>query len=433
MKGRIAFLLCFCALLTAGCAAGQAENTPIPPASINSSPIPSKPEEEKPEPTQEDALVPGTISRRPDTGTEYTASWQNSRGLDDLLTPDETGCLDLRCADLRKADLSQSGTLLLNASFDDQTQWPDAMPQGADLEKLAELGKDPGLGVHVLHEQGITGKGVGIAIIDQALLVEHQEYADRLRLYQEYHTASQDPASMHGPAVASIALGKTVGVAPEALLYYIADDLGSGTEGDFVRDMRFYAKDVERLTALNGTLPEGEKIRIISMSAGYMRDDLGAAEMDAAVSRARDAGIAVIMMNSRDPLMDSFVGMGWEPYGDPNDIANCRPGRFLEDYIYSGEYTGADGILVPMDRRTTAAQTGASEYAYYPSGGSSWKAPYVAGLFALACQVKPEITFEEFVQAAKETARPVSITHDGRDYPYGLVADPAALLERLRQ
>ena len=72
------------------------------------------------------------------------------------------------------------------ASFDSQTQWPAAnkIPAGFDWRKIMELNKDPGLEVRALHEQGITGKGVSIAIIDQTLLVDHIEYKDRLRLYE---------------------------------------------------------------------------------------------------------------------------------------------------------------------------------------------------------------------------------------------------------
>lgn len=81
-----------------------------------------------------------------------------------------------------------------------------------------------------LHALGITGKGVSIGIIDLTLLVDHREYAGRLRLYEEIHTlrgsegvpADTGEAQMHGPAVASIAAGITVGVAPDADLYYIA-------------------------------------------------------------------------------------------------------------------------------------------------------------------------------------------------------------------
>lgn len=346
----------------------------------------------------------------------------------------DAGWGDFRCADLREWDLMDMEAELLSADFDTRTRWPENLPEDFRPQELLELGKDPGLGLRELHEQGITGKGVGIAIIDQTLLVEHQEYGDRLRLYQEYHTAAEDDASTHGPAVASIALGETVGVAPEALLYFIADDVGTGTGGNFVRDMTYYAEDIDRLTALNETLPEGEKIRVISMSVGWMADTAGAAEIEAAVGRARAAGIAVVCVNSNDPLLEPWMGMGRRQYGDPNQRADCRPGAFWKESLYSGEYRGADGslLLVPMDRRTAASPAGEGEYAYFAEGGMSWVIPYVAGLYALACQVKPEVTYEEFLAAAQATANPISIwAEEGVEYPYGRVVDPAALLARL--
>jgi subtilisin family serine protease len=97
-----------------------------------------------------------------------------------------------------------------------------------------ELGKNPGLDIRQLHEQGITGRGVGIAIIDQTLLVDHQEYVNQLRLYEEGSDIQGGwlQTQMHGPAVASIAVGKTTGVAPEADLFYIATSM-CNTTGTF--------------------------------------------------------------------------------------------------------------------------------------------------------------------------------------------------------
>ncbi|WP_297872073.1 S8/S53 family peptidase [uncultured Oscillibacter sp.] len=375
-------------------------------------------------PSRKEALTAGTISRRPPAAVSF---WQADPEADH-------GFSDLRGADLMSMDLSDRETELLAAEFDTQTQWPAALPEDFDPERLIELGKDPGLGLRALHEQGITGRGVGIAIIDQTLLTEHQEYGDRLRFYQEYHSAAQDGASVHGPAVASIALGETVGAAPEALLYFIADDVGTGEGKNFVRDLSYYAGDVDRFIALNETLPEEEKIRVISMSVGWMPEDRGAEAMEAAIARARAAGIAVVCVNSQDPLLEPWMGMGRTPYGDPGRLEDCRPGAFWEEQLYSGEYRGADGslLLVPMDRRTAASPAGPEEYAYFPEGGMSWAVPWVAGLYALACQVKPEVTFEEFLAAAQATAHPVSIWKDERtEYPCGKAVDPAALLERL--
>jgi len=55
------------------------------------------------------------------------------------------------------------------ANFDSLTSWPPAgkLPAGFSVQQTMEMGKDPGLGIRDLHAKGITGRGVGIAIIDQ--------------------------------------------------------------------------------------------------------------------------------------------------------------------------------------------------------------------------------------------------------------------------
>ena len=144
--------------------------------------------------------------------------------------------VDLRSHDISGLDLKGSFENLLYASFDNKTVWPkdNLMPKELNTDLITELGKDPGLGVRTLHSKGITGRHVGIAIIDQPLFVDHPEYKDRLKLYEETEDIFIDLSSqMHGPAVASIAVGKTTGVAPEADLYFIATDYGGGKNSDY--------------------------------------------------------------------------------------------------------------------------------------------------------------------------------------------------------
>jgi hypothetical protein len=83
--------------------------------------------------------------------------------------------VDLRSSNLKDLDLSESTKDLLFADFDSKTQWPssDKMPVDFDRQKIMEMNKDPGLGIRSLHDQGIDRTEVGIAIIDQTLLVDH--------------------------------------------------------------------------------------------------------------------------------------------------------------------------------------------------------------------------------------------------------------------
>jgi hypothetical protein len=89
-------------------------------------------------------------------------------------------------------------------------------------------------------------------------------------------------------------------------------------------------------------------------------------------------------------------------------------------------------LLIPMDARTTASPTGVQDYVFYGIGGISWSVPYLAGVYALAVQVKPEITPEEFLRLAFNTGQTIQIEHNGSQYSLGVIIDPAALIASLK-
>jgi subtilisin family serine protease len=333
--------------------------------------------------------------------------------------------VDLRSADLTKLNLSKSKNNLLYADFDSKTQWPvsNKMPADFDWKKIMEIGKDPGLGIRTLHEQGITGKGVGIAIIDTTLLVDHIEYKNQIRLYEEAKEILGGSTLMHGPAVASIAVGKSVGVAPKALLYYIA----SSESNDF----SYLAKSVRRIIEINTGLPANHKIRVLSISTGWDPRSKGYDEITAAVNEAKAAGIFVISSSLSEAYGLYFQGLGRNPLANPNTLQSYEPGLWWQQRFFDYGFS-SDVLLVPMDSRTTASPTGTEDYAFYRQGGWSWSIPYIAGMYALAVQVKPDITPEEFWDTALKTGQTIQLQHDGKEYEFGVILDPQALIAALK-
>jgi hypothetical protein len=62
-------------------------------------------------------------------------------------------------------------------------------------------------------------------------------------------------------------------------------------------------------------------------------------------------------------------------------------------------------IIVPSDYRTMAASWNKEgQYMYNGRGGISWSVPYLAGLFALALQVNPNLQREEIAEIIKKSA-----------------------------
>jgi membrane protease YdiL (CAAX protease family) len=375
------------------------------------------------------------IDRRPPPSNWYRGVLSSLPTYDP--NSDAIGQVDLRGYDLSALDLRGSFDNLLYATFDGRTVWPpgERMPQGFVPARILELSKNPGLGVRSLHSQDLTGRGVGIAIIDQTLLTEHQEYTDQLRWYEEIDSGDPAqalmglvPAQMHGPAVASLAVGKTVGVAPEADLYYIG--ARGGLRSPFM-NLHDYARAVRRILQINEQLPASQKIRVISISWGWLPNVPGYDDFKAAVQEAKAAEVFVVSVNIEEIYGFKFQGLGRSPTVDPDAVESFEPALFWAKDLYTGHYL-ADRLLVPMESRTVADPSGSDVYTFDREGGWSWAIPYIAGVYALAAQVDPTITPDRFWSLALETGRTIEIKHEGQIFTLGPIIDPVALINALR-
>jgi hypothetical protein len=316
----------------------------------------------------------------------------------DTNRPRDAFQVSLSSRDLRELDLRDRLPDLRCAVFDTRTKWPTQLPEAFDPAQILAMNKTPGLRVNRLHQQGVTGRGVSIGIVDTELLLDHVEYRDRIKLYEEID-CRDELANVHGSAVASIAVGRTVGVAPEADLYYIAVGFANDSGA---RDLTSVAKALNRLLDINGVLSREQRIRAVSISIGWEARDAGVREITAAVERAKKEGVFVITTNLARTYRMPFYGLGREPMSDPDRMDSYESSLW-------GAHTEGDVLFVPMDSRVTASPTGPEDYAFYRYGGHSWVPPYLAGLYALACQVEPNLTPERFWAAALETGTPLSV------------------------
>lgn len=365
------------------------------------------------------------------------------RGAVALLPRDHIACsatctADLCGRDLSAADLTANLDDLLAASFDSETTWPPRLPLAFSPEHVMELGRNPGLGLRELHSQGITGRGVGVAVIGPALLVEHTEYVGRLRLYEELHCADT-AATPYGAAAASLAVGRTVGVAPEAALYYLAETHTTGRPalsgepkaGQPV-DLRSLARSIHRLRDTNRRLPGDRKIRVIAIPAAWEATDVAYQELAAAVWAAEEDGMFVISGSLGAERGLRFAGVARDPLDDPDDLASYEPP--LRTQLAPRQVgAGALPLLVPLDSRCMAAASGSRDYVFRREGRWNLMVSYLAGLYALCCQVRPDVTPEQFWAVAIETGDPVRMGRYGRGRPLGLLANPRRLVRALQR
>lgn len=310
---------------------------------------------------------------------------------------------NVRGSDLSGIEGVITSDVLKTLTFDAATRWPakSKMPRDITPDDLIEYGKDPGLGVRQLHENGYTGRGVSIALFDQPLMRDHEAYRNADCTYTVLSFEAKQSSSMHGPAVMSVLAGHEIGVAPEAKVYCYAYP---SWKADQKNEADLFYHVIER----NKTLPPDERIRIMSMSHGVDRSWMNSESLVRAEKAARDAGIIVI-----DVGTIRLNAVRAVPFGDKNDP---------DSYVVARWSQYRDGCLyVPTGRTTADGMAGLNDgYAFWEGGGLSWAVPYVAGVIALGLQVDPALT---------EKAAIEYLYASGHDFHGGELINPQAFAD----
>jgi hypothetical protein len=270
-------------------------------------------------------------------------------------------------------------------------------------QNLLKLGLNPGLGVRELHAQGITGKGITAAIIDQPMILDHPEFQGKVIKYRDMGTNQPAGAvSLHGPAVTSLLAGNNIGTAPDAKIYYAAVP-------SWLLDAQYYADALDWVIAENQRLPKDDKIRVVSVSSivsGIWSEYQNQDAWEAAYQRATEAGILVLDCTYEHGYT---VPCTYDLY-DPDNVAKCIPN-------WSGPTDSPHRrINIPMSHRSVALERKDKPvftYQYDGPGGISWTVPYLSGVLAMGWQINPELTGEQLLDmifaSAYKTGGPADI------------------------
>ncbi|MDU5211609.1 MAG: hypothetical protein E6441_18010, partial [Clostridium sp.] len=169
--------------------------------------------------------------------------------------------------------------------------------------------------------------------------------------------------------------------------------------------------------------------RVISFSSGYSSKYTedgkiikGSVELEEAIRKAEENNIEVLCLIPGNKI-NKFQSLTRISYGDVNDFNNYKP------YFYTN--TPDDTLYVPTDKKTYASFLGEDKYAYDSWGGRSSIVPYVAGLYALACQADNSITFEKFLEVADKTAYEAESVSEEYGKQRFRIINPNAIIEEL--
>lgn len=298
---------------------------------------------------------------------------------------------DVRWGNLTAIESQIDTSLIPTLWFNQRTVLPSKFVTFAN--RVIDSSKNPGLGVRALHAQGLTGRGVNVAIIDQNIISNHPEYAGKVI---KYHTVGDMPTdgSMHGPAVLSLLVGNSIGTAPGAQVYFAAAPSWNA-------DAKYQADALRWIISENKLLPADRKIRAVSISAApsgpgspFTKNN---SDWDAARNEAEAEDIIVLDCTSDN---GKTAACFYNPT-NPELVSDCTPG-----YPGYSVIIDTNRLYIPVSKRTTAEEyvQGENGYQYTGRGGLSWSIPYLTGILAIGWQVRPDLTGKEMLGRAFSSA-----------------------------
>jgi len=280
-----------------------------------------------------------------------------------------------------------------------------ARVEGGDLTRATQL----------RNQQGGTGAGIGVAVLDTGVDNSHAELASRVVRegnFTDDPGSGTDDGDGHGTAVAGIIAGTSGGMAPQANIWAIKilDDSGSGE----------LSWEIDALNTLFAQRNASGGLHVINMSLGENRhfnttcDGASPAEATA-LNQLANAGVAIFVASGNEAVKNGVsvpaclsaavaVGAVYDANLGPANFGDCSDSTTAADKITCYSNSGAPlDLLAPADCARTP-RPGGGHFGCF--NGTSAAAPYAAGVAAQLLSANPGTTATELIAAMTSTGRP---------------------------
>ena len=262
-----------------------------------------------------------------------------------------------------------------------------------------------------VHQMGITGVGVTVAILDTGIC-RHPDFGDRIVLFRDFvngRAGCYDDAS-HGCHVAGILAGdgkmqqgRYKGIAPgcRIISLKVLDRHGQGALEDILEAIDWVIQNRERY-----------QIRILNISAGTTKDveARGAQQLVDKVEEAWDCGLVVVAAaGNMGPYPMSITAPG----NSRKVITVGAADRFAAAGHREGDYSGCGPtrecvckpeLVAPGNTVLSCSAAWNNGVFYMAKSGTSMAVPVISGAVALLLEQEPHLTNVQVKMRLKESS-----------------------------
>lgn len=235
--------------------------------------------------------------------------------------------------------------------------------------------------VQRLHDLGIDGSGINVAVIDFTFETVPNELKESLVSFKNCNENAE--VHFHGTITSSQICGKNLGIVPKSKLWFYGTGQGMN---NIVKD------DLIALNDIYEQNKKGANIKIINISSSVQREN---PEFEEIYEKLLHQGCYII---------DSPV-FG-KDFTSINQDSNTGELYYSDWQLLSMDNSELmSKIAIPTGGKMTPLITTENDYLYCGQATYSWSIPILAGYFALALQVNPNLTYDEFVELAHRTKK----------------------------
>jgi len=287
-------------------------------------------------------------------------------------------------------------------------------------------------------QQGATGKGVTLAIVDSGIDTANTEFAGRISAASADVVASRGlvPDDDHGTQVALTAAAARnnsgiLGIAYDATIQMLRADTPGTCMDTTGEDPGCKFEDIDIATGIDRAVGAGA--RVINLSLG---GSAPSSELRSALARAAAAGVVVVVSagndgdttdTTKDPNNPDPFASGLRQSGDGNVLIagsvdgngivssfSNRAGSEQQWYLMA---QGEDVCCVYEGSQIKVGTDSSGNSFVLVVNGTSFAAPQVSGAVALLAQAFPTLTGKQIVDLLLRTARDAGAS--GTDAIYG--------------
>lgn len=290
---------------------------------------------------------------------------------------------------------------------------PAAPAHAADTITAADQSYFSYYGLDRARAKGYTGKGVTIAMIDGRVDTSVPELAGaNISVTIPCTITAVSRTENHGTGVASILVAPGYGVAPDATLLAYQTSLGKDVAGNDCTDNQGNVR-TRYSWLFNQAINDGAQI--INLSASSHAFDH---QTKWTVARAISQQVILVNAAGNDSKNDDDTSLS--KWSGVVGVSAIGADDNRQDYSSWGQGVVTASIGGPVLLRNL--ETGANETGY----GTSFAAPVVTGVLALAKQRWPEATSNQLLQLLVKTG--LNPDHGWNEYTGFGAIDPGAIL-----